>query len=376
MLFDLQNKNMSNKPILVTQPSLPNLNEFTDSLEKIWESKWLTNNGQFHRDFEQKLTEHLGVKNISLFSNGTLALMTALQVLGIKGEVITTPYSFVASTHAMLWNKISPVFCDIDPVYGNLDVDKIERLITDKTTAIVPVHVYGNPVDVVKLDALAKKHKLKIIYDAAHAFGVEKEEDSILNYGDLSVLSFHATKTFNTIEGGAIICHDANTKLKIDQLKNFGFVNEVTVVAPGINAKMNELQAAFGLLQLNNITEEIAKRKSVAKQYKEALKNIKGIRFLKDMEGIKHNYSYFPIFIEKNYTLTRDELYQKLKDNNIFGRRYFYPLISEFPMYQHLDSANPANLPHAIKMADEVICLPIYPELSTKKIEFIVNVIS
>jgi dTDP-4-amino-4,6-dideoxygalactose transaminase len=367
---------MLEKKIVVTQPSLPDLNEFTNSLEKIWESKWLTNNGQFHQQFEKKLAEHLGVKYISLFSNGTLALMTALQVLDIKGEVITTPYSFVASTHAMLWNKISPVFCDIDPIYGNLDVDKIESLITNKTTAIVPVHVYGNPVDVVKLDALAKKHKLKIIYDAAHAFGVEKEEDSILNYGDLSVLSFHATKTFNTMEGGAIVCYDAKTKLKIDQLKNFGFVNEVTVVAPGINAKMNELQAAFGLLQLNNITEEIAKRKNVAEHYKEALIDIEGIRFLEDMGGIKHNYSYFPIFIEKNYAMTRDELYQKLKDNNIFGRRYFYPLISEFPMYQHLDSANPANLPNALKMADEVICIPIYPELSKKEILEIIEVIA
>ncbi len=361
------------KPILVTQPSLPPLKEFTKSLEKIWESKWLTNNGQFHQEFEQKLAEHLGVKHISLFSNGTLALMTALQVLDIKGEVITTPYSFVATTHAMLWNKITPVFCDIDPIYGNLDVDKIESLITNKTTAIVPVHVYGNPVEVEKLDTLAKKYNLKVIYDAAHAFGVKKNGNSILNYGDLSVLSFHATKTFNTLEGGAIVCHDAATKLKIDQLKNFGFVNEVTVVAPGINAKMNELQAAFGLLQLKTIDSEIAKRKRVAGQYRKELKNIKGLNFLMDMEDIKHNYSYFPIFIGKEFSLSRDKLYQKLKDHNIFGRRYFYPLISEFPMYKKYKSANTLNLPNALKIANEVICLPIYPSLSKNEIKLIVN---
>jgi dTDP-4-amino-4,6-dideoxygalactose transaminase len=365
----------SKNKILVTQPTLPNLEEFTNSLEKIWESKWLTNNGQFHQEFEQKLAKHLGVKYISVFSNGTLALMTALQVLEIKGEVITTPYSFVATTHVMLWNKISPVFCDIDPVNGNLDPDKIEALITDKTTAIVPVHVYGNPAEVEKIDVIAKKYKLKVIYDSAHAFGVTKNEESILNYGDLSVLSFHATKTFNTMEGGAIVCHDAKTKLKIDQLKNFGFVNEETVVAPGINAKMNELQAAFGLLQLKSIDDDIAKRKTVANLYKERLKEIKGIRFIEELPFIKHNYSYFPIFIGQEYLLSRDDLYQKLKNNNIFGRRYFYPLISEFPMYQHLDSANPAKLSNAIKMAKEVICLPIYPNLREREIATISNLI-
>lgn len=359
--------------ILVTQPSLPDLKEFTKYLEKIWKSKWLTNNGQFHQEFEQKLTKHLGVKHISLFSNGTLALMTALQVLDIKGEVITTPYSFVATTHAMLWNNITPVFCDVDPVYGGLDVDKIEGLITDKTTAIVPVHVYGNPVQVEKLDALSKKHNLKVIYDAAHAFGVEKKGKSILNYGDLSVLSFHATKTFNTIEGGAIICHDAETKKQIDYLKNFGFENETSVVAAGINAKMNELQAAFGLLQLKTIEVDIAKRKNVTEQYKEAFSEIKGIRVLEDIKDIKHNYSYFSIFIEDDYPLTRDNLYQKLKDNNVFARRYFYPLISEFKMYKNLESANPKELPNAVKIANQVICLPIYPELRVEEIEFIVS---
>ena len=367
---------MKKNPILVTQPSLPNLKEFTKSLEKIWESKWLTNNGEFHQEFEKKLEVHLGVKHVSLFSNGTLALMTALQVLDIKGEVITTPYSFVATTHAMLWNNITPVFCDVDPIYGNLDVDKIEALITDKTTAIVPVHVYGNPVQVEKLETLAKKYKLKVIYDAAHAFGVKKNGKSILNYGDLSVLSFHATKTFNTIEGGAIICQNEKTKKQIDYLKNFGFENEVTVVAPGINAKMNELQAAFGLLQLNIVDKDIANRKRVANLYREKLRNVKGIRFLEDMKDIKHNYSYFPIFVEKDYPLTRDELYQKLKDNNIFGRRYFYPLISEFSMYKNLESSNPNNLTNAVIIANEVICLPIYPQLSEMETLLIFDIIN
>ncbi|MCF6222627.1 MAG: DegT/DnrJ/EryC1/StrS family aminotransferase [Flavobacteriaceae bacterium] len=351
------------KPILVTQPSLPDLKEFTKSLEKIWESKWLTNNGQFHQEFERELAKHLGVPYISLFSNGTLALMTALQVLDIQGEVITTPYSFVATTHAMLWNNITPVFCDIDLVYGNLDPDKIEALITDKTTAIVPVHVYGNPVEVEKIEKIANKYNLKVIYDAAHAFGVEKDKKSILNFGDLSVLSFHATKTFNTIEGGAIVCHDAETKKKIDYLKNFGFENETSVVQVGINAKMNELQAAFGLLQLKNIDRDIVKRKKVAEIYQEGLNHIKGIRFLNDIPGVKHNYSYFPIFIEKDYPLTRDELYQKLKDHQIFARRYFYPLISDFEMYRNLESTNPTKLINAVIVANEVICLPIYPKL-------------
>jgi dTDP-4-amino-4,6-dideoxygalactose transaminase len=367
---------MHEKPILVTQPTLPVLKDFTKSLEKIWESKWLTNNGQFHQEFEQQLADYLGVKYISVFSNGTLALLTAMQVLKLEGEVITTPYSFVATTHAMQWNKLTPVFCDVDPVYGNLDPNCIEKLISDKTSAIVPVHVYGNPCEMNKIEAIARKHNLKVIYDAAHAFGVTENGKSILNAGDLSILSFHATKTFNTIEGGAIICHDKDTKKKIDQLKNFGFVNEVTVVEAGINAKMNEVQAAFGLLQLKTIDQDILKRREVGKTYTAGLKNITGIHVLNDMEGIKHNYSYFPIFIGKEYPLTRDELYQKLKDNNIFGRRYFYPLISDFAMYKELSSAKAEMLPNAVRMANSVICLPIYPDLDSKTINYITSLIN
>lgn len=366
----------SKKPILISQPTLPDLEDFTASLKVIWERKWLTNNGEFHQEFEKKMADYLGVPFVSLFSNGTLALISALQALRITGEVITTPYSFVATTHALHWNGIKPVFVDVDPVYGNIDPNKIEAAITPKTTAIMPVHVYGNPAEVERIEQIADVYGLKVIYDAAHAFGVKKNNNSILNFGDLSVLSFHATKAFNTIEGGAIICQDQKTKTRIDNLKNFGFADETTVVAPGINAKMNELQAAYGLLQLKTIEKQFKDREKIAHTYFKLLKDVKGIRCLGDMEGVKHNYSYFPIFIdETKYTLSRDELYDKLKQNNIYGRRYFYPLISEFPTYRGLASSNPSNLINATKITNQVICLPIYPSLVEDDIEKIVNVI-
>ena len=355
--------------IYVTQPSLPPLDDFVKSLEKIWESKWVTNQGQFHQQFEKELAEYLGVKYISLFVNGTLALVSALQVLRITGEVITTPYTFVATTHALHWNNIKPVFADIDPVLCNLDPEKIEAAISPKTTAILPVHVYGNPCDVDKIQTIADTYGLKVIYDACHAFSVEKEGNSILNYGDLSVLSFHGTKVFNTMEGGAIICHDEKTKKRIDYLKNFGFAGEITVVQPGINAKMNEMQAALGLLQLKEIDQNISKRKDIACLYRDKLQDVKGVRCLSDIGGIKHNYPYFPIFIDKKeYGKSRDELYEELKENNIFGRRYFYPLISHFPIYRGLDSAKPSNLSVAEQIAEEVICLPIYPGLEKEQV--------
>ncbi len=364
------------KKILVTQPSLPPLEEFIPLLKDIWASKWLTNNGKYHQQFEKQLAEFLGVKYISIFANGTLALITALQQLRITGEVITTPYSFVATTHALWWNGIKPVFVDIEQEHCNLDPKKIEAAITTKTTAIVPVHVYGNPCDNEKIQKIADKYGLKVIYDAAHAFGVEKNGKSILDYGDLSVLSFHATKTFNTIEGGAIVCHDQKTKKQIDYLKNFGFADEVTVVAPGINAKMNELQAAYGLLQLKTFDEQIAKRKIIADTYRKLLKDVEGISFLKDIKGVKHNYAYFPIFVDqKKYGLSRDDLYKKLKEHNIYGRRYFYPLISNFSTYKGLDSAKPENLPVANKIAEKVICLPIYTELDLENVKMISDII-
>lgn len=363
------------KPILISQPSLPNLTDFNKSLEVIWERKWLTNNGKFHQEFEQKLAEYLGVKYISLFTNGTLALISALQALRITGEVITTPYSFVASTHALHWNRIKPVFVDVDPIYGNLDPMKIEAAITPKTTAILPVHVYGNPANMSEIERIADVYGLKVIYDAAHAFGVEKDNLSVFNNGDLSVLSFHATKTFNTIEGGAIVTDDEKTKKRIDYLKNFGFAGETTVVAPGINAKMNELQAAYGILQLQDFENITEKRKKIAEMYVSSLSDTIGIRVLPDMENVKHNYSYFPVFVEESFPLTRDQMYNKLKENNIFGRRYFHPLISEFPPYRNLPSSNIENLKEANIISNQVICLPIYPDLELEAVKFITNLI-
>lgn len=364
------------KPVYVTQPSLPPLDEFVKYLEDIWESKWLTNMGKYHQRFEKELAEYLGVKHICLFTNGTLALVTALQVLRVTGEVITTPYSFVATTHALHWNGIEPVFVDIVPEYCNINPDKIESVITPKTTAILPVHIYGNPCDVEKIGELADTYGLKIIYDACHAFGVTINGNSILNYGDLSILSFHATKVFNTFEGGAIICHDEKMKKRIDFLKNFGFAGETTVIAPGINAKMSEFQAALGLLQLKYINEAIEKRKRITYTYREHLSNVKGIRFLNDTEGVKHNYAYFPIFInQEEYGKSRDEVYEELKKHNIHARRYFYPLISQFPTYKGLSSAVSKNLPIAEEIAKQVLCLPIYPDLDFDSIVKIYNII-
>ncbi|MFC2135030.1 DegT/DnrJ/EryC1/StrS family aminotransferase [Bacteroidota bacterium] len=356
----------------VTRPSLPPLEEITKYLKDIWGSKQLTNNGKYHQQFEKELADYLGVKYISLFTNGTLALVTALQALRITGEVITTPFSFVATTHSLHWNGIKPVFCDIDSNFLNIDPAKIEAAITPKTTAIMPVHVYGNPCNVDKIQMIADTYGLKIIYDAAHAFGVTIEGESILNFGDLSVLSFHATKVFNTFEGGAIVCHDEKTKQRIDYLKNFGFADEVTVVAPGINAKMNEFQSALGLLQLKYIDEEIKKRTKIANIYRKGLEHIEGIKFLSVLENVKHNYQYFPILIDKEiYGKNRDEVYESLKTQNIFTRRYFYPLISQFPTYRGLPSASANNLPVAERIANEVLCLPIFGDLETGIIHFI-----
>jgi dTDP-4-amino-4,6-dideoxygalactose transaminase len=364
------------KNIYVTQPALPPLNEFVEYLKQIWDNKIITNNGPFHKEFEQKLAEYLGVKHISLFSNGTLALVTALQALRITGEVITTPFSFVATTHALWWNNIKPVFADIEPDYLNLDPEKVEAAITPQTTAILPVHVYGNPCNVEKLQQIADTYGLKLIYDAAHAFGVKLNGKSVLNFGDLSILSFHATKVFNTIEGGAIICHDEKTKKRIDNLKNFGFINETTVIEPGINAKMNELQAAYGLLQLKYVDGCITKRKEIADQYRDLLAKTKGIKYLNDADGVMHSYSYFPILINKDeFGSRRDDVYEELKKGNIYSRRYFYPLISQFPTYKGLPSAANDNLPVAKIIAEQVLCLPIYPDLANEDVKKIVNTI-
>jgi dTDP-4-amino-4,6-dideoxygalactose transaminase len=352
-----------NEPIYVTRPFLPPLSEFIPYLEEIWESKRLTNGGPFHQELESALARYLGVEHLALFANGTIALVTALQALRVTGEVITTPYSFVATAHSLLWNAITPVFVDIDPVTCNLNPDRIEQAISPRTTAIMPVHCYGNPCDVERIQQIADTYGLKIIYDAAHAFGVKYKGESLLNRGDLSVLSFHATKVFTTFEGGAIVCPDAKTKQRINYLKNFGYAGEVTVMAPGINGKMNEMQAAFGLLQLKYIDGAIARRQSIDNLYREALADIPGIVCLEGSSNATRNYSYFPILVNADYPISRDVLYQKMRQKNIIVRRYFYPLITDFPMYRGIPSAKRDNLPVATDVANKVLCLPIYPDL-------------
>ena len=367
---------MDNNKITVTSPLLPNLAEFNDMLKEIWESKWITNMGQFHKQLEKELCEYLKVPYISLFTNGTLPLLTALQALRITGEVITTPYSFVATTHSIWWNGCRPVFVDIEEETCGIDPNKIEAAITPKTTAIMPVHCYGKPVKTKQIQEIADKYGLKVIYDAAHAFGVEVDGESVLNAGDMSTLSFHATKVYNTLEGGALVIHDEQTKKRIDYLKNFGFAGETEVVAPGINSKVDEVRSAYGLLNLKQVDGAIAKRQQVAQRYRETLRDIPGIRFFDDMPGVKHNYSYFPIFVDaKQYGMTRDELYFKMKEQGVLGRRYFYPLISTFSTYRSLPSASAENLPVATRIANEVICLPMHHVLSENDLERILSLI-
>ena len=368
---------MSNsKPIYVTSPSLPPLDDFIPYLRQIWENKWLTNNGAFHQQFEAALAEYLGVKYVSLFTNGMIALQVGMQALRITGEVITTPFTFVATTHAIHWNSCKPVFCDIEQETYTMDPVKVEALITPQTTALMPVHVYGNPCHDEKLREIADTYGLKLFYDAAHVFGVRKDGVSVCNWGDLSMLSFHATKVFNTFEGGALVTNDETLKKRIDFLKNFGFADEVTVVAPGSNGKMDEFRAAYGLLQLKIVDGEIAKRQKVAEYYRESLKDIPGIRMLYDLPGVKHNYAYFPIEVEAaKYGMSRDALYEKLKKHNIMSRRYFYPLCSDFPTYRGLPSASPANLPVAKRVADEILCLPMFADLTPEDQREIVAII-
>jgi dTDP-4-amino-4,6-dideoxygalactose transaminase len=362
-------------PVYVTQPYLPPLEQFIPYLEKIWATKILTNSGPFHQQLEKELCEYLGVEHLALFTNGTIALVTALQALRITGEVITTPYSFVATAHSLLWNGIKPVFVDVDPHTLNLDPGKIEAAITPQTTAILAVHVYGHPCDMDGIQKIADNYNLRVIYDAAHAFGVQGEEGSVLRHGDLSVLSFHATKVFTTCEGGAIVCPDGKTKQRIDHLKNFGYVDETTVVAPGINGKMNEMSAALGLLQLENVDKALARRREIDAAYRQLLKDVKGIRCVRDAGEKVSNYAYFPILVDDDYALSRDALYQKLRDHDVYARRYFYPLISDFPMYRGMASARRDNLPVATDLAARVLCLPIYPALETPHVEKIADLI-
>lgn len=365
----------TDKPIYVTQPFMPPLEEFIPYLREIWDSKFITNGGQFHQRLESALAEYLGVKHLALFTNGTLGLLTALQALRVTGEVITTPYSFAATAHSVLWNGLKPVFADIDPQTYNLDPDCIEAAITPQTTAIMPVHCYGTPCDVDRIQRIADTYGLKVIYDAAHAFGVTHRGDSLLNRGDLSVLSFHATKVFTTIEGGAIVCPDAKTKQRVDYLKNFGIADEVTVMAAGINGKMNEVQAAFGLMQLQHIDSLIEKRSKIARAYTQGLAGVPGIRVPCMLPDTRANHSYFPIFIDPTFAVSRDEVYERLKENRIIARRYFYPLLSSMPMYRGLASAAPGRLPHAAKAANEVLCLPIYPTLEEVDVQRVIETV-
>lgn len=364
------------KQIYVTQPYLPPLEEFIPYLEQIWASKWLTNNGPFHQQLERALGEYLGIEHIALFTNGTIALITALQSLRITGEVITTPYSFVATSHALIWNGIKPVFVDVRPDTLNLDPAKIEAAITPQTTAIMPVHCYGRPCDVDTIQDIADTYNLKVIYDAAHAFGVRDAGGSVLRHGDLSVLSFHATKVFNTFEGGAIVCPDAKTKTRIDYLKNFGHASEVSVVAPGINGKMSEINAAFGLLQLKHIDKALARRREIDAAYRARLAGVKGIVCMPPDQTGAANYSYFPVLVESDYAISRDALYGTLKEHGIHPRRYFFPLISDFSMYRGLPSAQPDKLPAAVTASQKILCLPIYPDLEMAQIDVITQLIA
>ena len=367
---------MEKNTITVTSPLLPDRAEFEVMLKEIWDSRWITNNGQFHKQLEKALCDYLKVPYISLFTNGTLPLLTALQALRITGEVITTPYSFVATTHSIWWNGCKPVFVDIEESTCGMDPDRIEAAITPKTTAIMPVSCYGKPCKMDEIQAIADKYGLKVIHDAAHAFAVEVNGESWLNKGDMASLSFHATKVYNTLEGGALVMHDEHMKKRIDYLKNFGFAGETEVVAPGINSKMDEVRAAYGLLNLKHVDEAIEKRHQVAVKYRAALRNVKGVRFFDDMPGVRHNYSYFPIFIKaEEYGMTRDELYFKMREQGVFGRRYFYPLISTFSTYRGLPSAAPDNLPVATKVANEVICLPMHHVLSNEDVQRILELI-
>jgi len=362
--------------IYVTQPLMPSLDEFIPYLERIWESKWLTNGGPFHQELEAALAEYLGVEHLALFANGTIALVTALQTLRITGEVITTPYSFVATAHALLWNAITPVFVDIEPDTCNLDPEKVEQAITARTTAIMPVHCYGSPCDFARIQEIADIYGLKVIYDAAHAFGVKYEGESLVKQGDLSMLSFHATKVFTTFEGGALVCQDAKMKQRVDYLKNFGHAGEVTVVAPGINGKMNELQAAFGLLQLKHIDGALSRRAEVDHLYRELLADVVGVSCLEIPPGTLANYSYFPIFLDDDYPISRDDLNERLREDRVIARRYFYPLIAEYAMYRGLPSAAPENLPVAMQISRQVLCLPIYPSLESSIVEEISRIIA
>ena len=363
-------------PIYITSPLFPDLSELSERLEEIWDSGWLTNNACQHSLLEEKLREFLGVSHLSLFNNGTIGLLVACRSLGLSGEVITTPFTFPATPHSLTWNNIRPIFCDIDPVTLALDPDKIEAAVTPETTGILAVHVFGTPCDVVRIQEVANRHGLKVIYDAAHAFGVQLDNIGIGNFGDITMFSFHATKMFHTAEGGALCFRDKGLKTKVDLLKNFGIKDEEEVVMPGINGKMNEFQAALGLVVLNYVSGEMQKRKHLVEVYRTCLKNVEGITYVEDSENVAGNYQYFIIKIdEKKFGVSRDFVYEQFKEYNVFTRKYFYPLCSEYEHYRHLPSAAPANLPSAHEVAQQVLSLPLYGELSSDAVVKICDIL-
>jgi dTDP-4-amino-4,6-dideoxygalactose transaminase len=351
--------------VTVTRPTMPPLAEYAKLLEGVWERRWLTNDGELHRELEAKLAAHLEVEHLSLFCNGAIALLVALQALRINGgEVITTPFTFPATAHVLHWNRVRPVFCDVEDRTFNLDPARVEKLIGPDTRAILGVHVYGNPCDVDAIQAIADRHGLQVVYDAAHAFGVQLRGRSLLLHGDMSMLSFHATKVFSTIEGGALVSRSDVERRRVNMLKNFGIADEETIIGPGLNGKMNEVQAAFGLLQLRTIDAEIARRRELALSYRRHLAGLPGVRFLDDLPEVRHNHGYFPVLVDaQEYGLDRDEVYALLKRFNVSTRKYFHPLVSHAPCYAALPSAHPAALPVAERVARQVLCLPIYGTL-------------
>lgn len=362
--------------ILITQPLLPNFDDFINQAKDIYESKWLTNMGQKHNELEEKLQNELKVKNLSLFNNGTIALLTAIKALNLpKGsEIITTPFTFAATPHCIALNELKPIFCDIEPNTMTIDADKIESLITPKTSAILGVHVYGFPCDVVKIDKIAKKYNLKVIYDAAHAFGTEINEVGIGNFGDITMFSFHATKLFNTIEGGCLTYNDDKLKRKIYKLRNFGIENEETIDDIGINGKMNEFCVAFGLLNLQIYKQEQEKRKAIKEYYNETLSQIKGIRIPKMPHNTSNSYQYYPIIIEDDYPLNRNELYNKLKEQNIYARKYFYPACHDYECYKQ-DNMYQEHLKVVNDMKNRVLCLPYHGALEMNQLKLIAKII-
>lgn len=364
------------EPIYVTRPLLPDLKEVYRELEKIWASKWLTNSGPEHQVFEGEIRRRLMVANVSLFNNGTIALLVAINSLSLKGEVITTPFTFPATPHSLFWNGITPVFCDIDEKSMTIDPDKVEQMVTPRTTAILGVHVFGAPCNIERIQEIADRHGLRVIYDAAHAFDTQVNGTGIGNFGDISMFSFHATKLFHTAEGGALTCKDTDLKRRIDLLKNFGIKNEDEVVMPGINGKMSEMQAALGLVNLRYLEAEREKRKRVIDTYARCLRDTEGIRLNELPSNVRNSYQYFVIRIEqKRFGISRDEVCKRLREYNVYARKYFYPLCSDYPCYKNLPSTDPANLLVAKRVVNEVLCLPLYGELALSTAERICEII-